>query len=164
MLISYTTNKFPEEYVPTVFENYTANVMVDNKALNLDLWDTAGQEDYERLRPLSYPQTDIFLVCFALNSPTSYENVKTKWLPELQHHAPGVPFILVGTKVDMRGDNGSISTARGEQLRAELKSTKYLECSAKTQEGLKQVFDAAIQCVLSARTSPTTKKSKCLIL
>lgn len=165
MLISYTTNKFPEEYVPTVFDNYNANVMVDAKAYNLGLWDTAGQEDYDRLRPLSYPQTDLFLVCFSVNSPTSYDNVKTKWYPELQLHAPGVPIILVGTKLDMRdGSSNSVTKARGEQLCAEIKGVKYMECSSRTQEGLKQVFDSAIQTVLSSRSAPVQKKRGCLIL
>ena len=112
--------------------------MVDAKAYNLGLWDTAGQEDYDRLRPLSYPQTDVFLVCFAITSPTSFENVKNKWLPELQHHAPGVPFFLVGTQLDMRESGGGIPKQRGEQLCSELKGHRYMECSSKTQEGLKQ--------------------------
>ena len=63
---------------------------------------TAGQEDYDRLRPLSYPQTDVFLVCFSVSSTTSFENVQHKWVPELRHYCPDTPFVLVGMKGDLR--------------------------------------------------------------
>jgi len=173
LLISYTTNAFPGEYIPTVFDNYSANVMVDGKPINLGLWDTAGQEDYDRLRPLSYPQTDVFLVCFSVISNSSFENVKTKWVPEIQHHAPNVPILLVGTKSDLRKDDNTIKqlnsrqqsmvTVDGAQRMAkEIGAVNFLECSALTQEGLKQVFDEAIR---AAMTRPTkSKKNRCELL
>jgi len=173
LLISYTTNAFPGEYIPTVFDNYSANVMVDGKPINLGLWDTAGQEDYDRLRPLSYPQTDVFLVCFSVISNSSFENVKTKWVPEIQHHAPNVPIVLVGTKSDLRKDDNTIKQLNSRQqsmvtveaaqrMAKEIGAVNFLECSALTQEGLKQVFDDAIR---AAMTKPTGKKgNKCTLL
>jgi len=175
-LISYTTNAFPGEYIPTVFDNYSANVMVDGKPISLGLWDTAGQEDYDRLRPLSYPQTDVFLICFSIVSRASFDNVKAKWAPEIEHHAPGVPIILVGTKLDLRDDEATKESMRkmrtqpityeeALQVSREIKAVKYLECSALTQRNLKSVFDEAIRAVLSPRPPPKSKKSKgCVIL
>jgi len=156
--IAYTSNSFPKEYVPTVFDNYSANVRVADKTVSLSLWDTAGQEDYDRLRPLSYPQTDVFLICFSVISSTSFSNVKTKWWPEVTHHCP-TSNILVGTKLDLREDPekleslkekglSPITTDQGEQLSREIKAVKYMECSALTQKGLKEVFDFAIKTVL----------------
>jgi len=173
LLISYTTNAFPGEYIPTVFDNYSANVMVDGKPINLGLWDTAGQEDYDRLRPLSYPQTDVFLVCFSVISTSSFENVKTKWVPEIQHHAPNVPILLVGTKSDLRKDENTVKQLNSRQqsmvtienaqrMAKEIGAVNFLECSALTQEGLKQVFDDAIRAAMSKPNKPTGKKCNLL--
>ncbi|KAJ1564677.1 Ras- protein ced-10, partial [Cladochytrium tenue] len=153
------------------FDNYSANVMVDGRPVNLGLWDTAGQEDYDRLRPLSYPQTDVFLVCFSLVNMASFENVRAKWYPEISHHSPNTPMILVGTKLDLREDRETVERLRekrmspisyqtGTAMAREIGAVKYLECSALTQKGLKNVFDDAIRAVLSPTHQPQRGKSK----
>ncbi len=154
--------------------------MCDNKAVSLGLWDTAGQEDYDRLRPLSYPGTDVFIICFSLVNPSSFENVRSKWIPEIQNHCPNVPFLLAGTKLDMRDDPTTIANLKarnqapityqqGLQMSREVGAYKYLECSAMTQRGLKNVFDEAMRSVISP--SPKAgggkkdkRKKKCSIL
>eukprot|EP01102_Stenamoeba_stenopodia_P001388 TRINITY_DN11195_c0_g1_i1.p1 TRINITY_DN11195_c0_g1~~TRINITY_DN11195_c0_g1_i1.p1 ORF type:complete len:204 (+),score=37.94 TRINITY_DN11195_c0_g1_i1:351-962(+) len=179
LLISYTSNSFPQEYVPTVFDNYTCNIMVEGKTISLGLWDTAGQEDYDRLRPLSYPQTDVFLVCFSIINPTSFANIKTKWVPEVRHHCPNTKMILVGTKLDLRdskeaidkireqGFAGAITPQEGQNLAKEIGAVQYMECSALTQKGLKQVFDQAIKSVIRPapqRRPQPKKEAGCTLL
>ncbi|CAH1123184.1 unnamed protein product [Ceutorhynchus assimilis] len=138
MLFSYSFNTFPI-YIPAIFENNSANVMVDDTPILLILWDTAGQEDYDRLRPLSYPKTDVFLICFSLVSAISYDNIKTKWFTEVKYHCPNTPIILVGTQQDLREDRtpndniGEVVTyPQGVALAKDINAVKYLECSALT--------------------------------
>jgi len=102
MLISFTTNTFPKEYVPTVFDNFFTNVSLDGQIVNFHLWDTAGQEEWDKLRYLAYPETDCFILCYDITNKDSLANLKQKWEPEITHHRPGVPFIVVGTKLDLR--------------------------------------------------------------
>jgi len=146
LLISYTRNAFPQDYIPTVFDNYTVDVLSDGKPISLGLWDTAGQEDYDQLRPLSYPMTDVFLVCFSVISETSFQNVTNKWIPELRHYEPNTPMILCGLKTDLRDDGGRkiVSVASAKALAKEV-GIRYTECSALTQVGLKAVFDEVVR-------------------
>lgn len=175
LLISYTSNTFPTDYVPTVFDNFSANVVVDGNNVNLGLWDTAGQEDYNRLRPLSYRGTDVFLLAFSLISKASYENVSKKWIHELKHYVPSVPIVLVGTKLDLRDDKqffsdhpgaAPITTAQGEELKNQIGAAAYIECSSKTQQNVKAVFDAAINSVLQLPkpVKPRKKRQTCSVL
>ncbi|XDV16207.1 hypothetical protein PO909_016023 [Leuciscus waleckii] len=116
-------------------------------------------EENDRLRPLSYPQTDVFLICFSLVDPDSFENIRAKWFPEVRHHCPNTPIILVGTKLDLRDDKDTteelkekkqtpITYKQGLAMATETGAVKYLECSALTQMGLKTVFDEAVRAVL----------------
>lgn len=171
LLISYTTNSFPGEYVPTVFDNYNANAIVEGNPVNLGLWDTAGSEEYDTLRPLSYPGTDVFLICFSIFSPESFESVTKKWYPEISEHASDTPIILVGTKLDLRAkpeaiqslkENSQepITTKKGEELAKKIGAKRYLECSALTQEGLAKVFEEAVKVILFPNKESTEETSQ----
>jgi len=169
LLISFATDKFPEEYVPTVFENYTADMELNGKSIYLHLWDTAGQEDYDRLRPLSYPGTDVVLLCFSLVSEASFESVQEKWDPEIKHFLPTVPKILVGLKVDLRdsktpdpsiGKFECITTQQGLELAKEIGAFKYVESSAKTRMGLSDVFQASIDACIAKSNEKEQKRKE----
>jgi len=154
LLIVFSKDEFPEEYVPTIFENYVADIEVDGRPIELALWDTAGQEDYDRLRPLSYPDTDVLLVCFSIANPDSLSNVTEKWQSEIMHFCPKVPIILVGTKKDLRYDPTTmeelsemklkpVSTEQGQHIASVIGARAYHECSARTREGVREVFESA---------------------
>merc|ERR1712241_930663 len=153
LLIVFSKDQFPEVYVPTVFENYVADIEVDGKQVELALWDTAGQEDYDRLRPLSYPDTDVILMCFSIDSPDSLQNIPEKWVPEVKHFCPNVPIVLVGNKKDLRS-NGSakcVRTQEGEQMATRIGAVAYVENSALTKEGVRNVFEIATRASLSGK-------------
>ncbi|KAF8566215.1 hypothetical protein P879_06755 [Paragonimus westermani] len=171
LLIVFSKDQFPDLYIPTVFESYVADVDIGDKRVELALWDTAGQEDYDRLRPLSYPDTDVVLMCFSIDSPDSLENIQEKWTPEVKHFCDKVPIILVGNKKDLRNDSATIaelhrmklapvSAVEGRAMAEKIGARCYLECSAKTKEGVRQVFETATKIALE------TKKSgkKCTLL
>lgn len=158
-----------------LFEASSANVVVDGEPITLRLWDTIGQAEYDRLRPMAYPNTDVFVICFSLVQLESYENVRKKWYPEVRHYCPEVPVILAGTMLDLRDDDtqsmdelgctelNAVTYQQGERMAHEISATKYLECSALTQTGVCTVFDEAIRAVLYPVKRPKTKSS-CLLL
>eukprot|EP00009_Paramoeba_aestuarina_P001683 CAMPEP_0201520964 /NCGR_PEP_ID=MMETSP0161_2-20130828/13544_1 /ASSEMBLY_ACC=CAM_ASM_000251 /TAXON_ID=180227 /ORGANISM="Neoparamoeba aestuarina, Strain SoJaBio B1-5/56/2" /LENGTH=201 /DNA_ID=CAMNT_0047919499 /DNA_START=92 /DNA_END=697 /DNA_ORIENTATION=- len=181
MLISYTEGKFPKEYVPTVFENYEAEISVHGIDVKFSLWDTAGQEGYARIRTLSYPKTDIFLLCFSVDNQPSLANVRDRWIKEIRHHCPNAPLILVGTKIDLRDDEAKveefrsqgkefITTAEGEEMGNDIGALHYIECSALTRNGLKHVFDEALEAVISSRSGGNgnnqkpARRAPCIVL
>jgi Ras homolog gene family, member A len=140
--------------------------------VELALWDTAGQEDYDRLRPLSYPDSHVILICFAIDSPDSLDNVQEKWISEVLHFCAGLPILLVGCKKDLRNDGRTIeelkrtgqapvSFEEGLAVAQKIGAYKYLECSARTQEGVKEVFEHATRAALLAKTK---RKKQCLIV
>ncbi|KAB0798464.1 hypothetical protein PPYR_09457 [Photinus pyralis] len=169
LLMRYTTDEFLSDYVPTVFENYAASTLVGDEVYDVHLFDTAGQEAYNHLRKLTLEQADVIVVCFSVDLWNSFINVKEKWIPELQEHYSKIPFMVVGTKIDLRFDTDTIEklTAQGrkpitkeegEVLAKELSANAYLECSALTRENVDSVFKEALQIAVSQREIATPKE------
>lgn len=163
LLLRYKRDEFLEGiYVPTVFETYVADIEIGRKKVELALWDTAGQEDYDRLRPLSYPDADVILMCYSVDEPDTLENIPEKWAPEVHHFCPGVPIILVGCKKDLKQDpetlrllakrgKKTVSTEEGQSTALSIKAAGFLECSAKTREGVIESFEAATLATLKRK-------------
>ena len=174
LLVSYTKNEFPREYIPTVFENYSTVVCIDGSNIQLTLYDTAGQEDYDKIRPLSYPSTDVFLICYSIISQASLDNVEGRWIGEIEQYCPGVPYLLVGTKadfreeMDIRNSPKIISEQDGQEMASKIGAKKYIECSALTQKNLKELFDSAIRIALEKKSNDLSqyhrRRHRCCLL
>ena len=149
LLVTYAENKFPQEYVPTTFDNYQAHkaITLQNRTIyvDLELWDTAGQEGYEEMRKLSYLDTDVFLIMFSLDRRTSFNNVRTHWIKELRQcpeagNLTTAKVILVGTKSDLQGGANGVTDAEGEALAQEIGAYAYIGASAKFNRRVEDVF------------------------
>ena len=176
--------------MPTVFENYVTQVPFDGKTVELALWDTAGQEEYDRLRPLSYPESDVILIVFSIDFPVSLANVQdkvssgchplscatadiTQWYPEVAHFCEGTPLILVGTKTDLRRDEQTkrmlsaqgqtpITPEQGATVAREI-GAKYIECSAKMGTGVQDVFSLALKESMRGKWGKMVKQRRCVV-
>ena len=98
----YVRREFPKEYIPTVFDNFEAETTFKDEQLKYSFWDTAGQSGYARIRTLSYPNTDLFILAFSVVEHRSYKSVKERWYEEVKRHCPETKLLLVGTKTDLR--------------------------------------------------------------
>lgn len=125
---------------------------MDGKPIKLGLWDTAGQEGYNRLRPLSYPNTDVFILCFSLDNLASFYIVRNKWCSEICHYCPSAPIILLGTKHDLviknLGLQNLVTFRQAIEMKKEIGAIRYLECSAVNQHGVNEVFEVAARAAL----------------
>lgn len=157
LCIVYKDGEYPQDpYVPTIFENYAATVTWNNRRYILNLFDSAGQEEYDQLRIMAYPNTNVFILCFSVVDPDSYSNILSKWIPELNRHAPRVPIILVGTKLDLRNDPSTldhlaeknqrpITQSQGEYLARICSAKAYAECSSMLNFNVRNVFEQVIE-------------------
>jgi len=139
--------------------------------MELALWDTAGQEDYDRLRPLSYPDSDVVLICYSVDDPDSLTNVAEKWWPEVRHFCPYVPIVVVGNKVDLRPDDAIISeldvsklkfvqNCQGREVATRIGAVAYHECSAWNNDGVQEVFEAATRAALRRSTCKRRRRHR----
>ncbi|KKY28977.1 putative rho3 protein [Diplodia seriata] len=176
LLNVFTRGYFPTVYEPTVFENYVHDIFIDNVHVELSLWDTAGQEEFDRLRSLSYDDTHAIMLCFSVDSPDSLENVETKWVGEIAENCPGVKLVLVALKCDLReqtdaddedGQQGEkpvlINYDQGLKVAEKIRALRYLECSAMKNRGVNEAFTEAARVALSVKNAKDND-AKCVVM
>lgn len=159
---SHLLSVFSGKQFSELFENYKITIEIEGKKVELALWDTTGIKDYDRLRLLSYPDTDVILMCFSIDSPESLRNIPEKWIPEVKRTCPNVPVILIGNKKDTRNVQNTqkehhgikqepVNWTEGQAMAEKIYALAYVECSAKTKEGVKGVFETAIRVALRGK-------------
>jgi small GTP-binding protein len=157
LALTYIGESLSAEYIPTVFDDYHTPRMIGGEGIDLLICDTSGQTEYERLRPHSYPFTEVFVICFSLVSPESLQHVREYWLREINQYSPGIPYILVGLQCDRRNvlaehpdratspELVAVPSARGSAMKREIGARSYVECSSLTQINVAQVFERVIR-------------------
>ncbi|CAI2354355.1 unnamed protein product [Caenorhabditis sp. 36 PRJEB53466] len=168
LLFAYTKKQFLDSYTTTVFDNWAVSVQIDQKSYSVNLFDTAGQGSYEKIRCLSYPHANVFLVCFSLVDKKTLDSCRSTWLPEIRKYAgENVPVMLVGTKNDLResADPQSIVTDDyARKVASEIGCHKYFSCSALTHKGLKRVFDESFLAAVGLKIEEEAPNPCCTIL
>lgn len=154
------------------------DIFVDNVHIELSLWDTAGQEEFDRLRSLSYDDTHAIMLCFSVDSKDSLENVESKWVGEIAENCQGVKLVLVALKCDLREQDTDEPTVDGQprekkdlitydqglEVARRISALRYLECSAMKNRGVNEAFTEAARVALSVKPQGSKDESKCVIM
>nr|XP_025044477.1 rho-related GTP-binding protein Rho6 [Pelodiscus sinensis] len=160
---------YPETYVPTVFENYTACLETEEQRVELSLWDTSGSPYYDNVRPLCYSDSDAVLLCFDVGRPETMDSALKKWKTEILDYCPSTRVLLIGCKTDLRTDlstlmelshqkQAPVSYEQGCAVAKQLGAESYLECSAFTSEkSVHSIFRTASAICLSKAGPPAPK-------
>lgn len=164
LLIRYISGEFETAYVPTVFDQKRVEYKdaTTGRVVNLSIWDTAGQEDFDRVRVLSYVDVDLILMCFSLSSSASLMSISERWKEEVEHFCKGAPRILVGMKADLRkkSDANLITQEKAIEVAKYISAKSYVECSSYTGENVDEVFHQVVD-ILMNRKRKKTKPSGC---
>ena len=159
LLISYQSQEFPKVHIPTIFENKTIDKEVpingQPATISIDLWDTAGQEEFDRLRILAYPGTNVLLLCFCVVEPISFKNLAHKWVPEIKQYCPEGQIVLVGTQSDRRAETPQDEQVTAEEIDAyknKIGAVAYVETSALARTNVDECFEIAINKFLNSGT------------
>ncbi|RHZ69455.1 hypothetical protein Glove_283g36 [Diversispora epigaea] len=176
LLNVFTRGCFPQNYEPTVFENFVHDIWIENRHIEISLWDTAGQEEFDRLRSLSYAETHVIMLCFAVDNRDSLENIESKWMEEIHENCPGVKLVLVALKCDLREDiqvmrsmqrygERPVSYEEGIEVARNIRASKYLECSSKHNRGVREAFEqSALVSIHAKRKGLPGESSRCILL
>ncbi|UJR37771.1 hypothetical protein I4U23_030463 [Adineta vaga] len=167
LVVSYTTNDFPTQYVPTAFDNYSVDVSVGTRLVHFDICDTGGKEQFSPLHGLCIPYSDVILLCFSVVNPSSFQNAITYWLSRARRSNSKIPIILVGTQMDLRSDLQTLLTLDQQKLKPvtekeararaqQMHACSYIECSSLTEKNLKTVFDTAVLAAIEFRDTNIT--------
>ncbi|CAF0779490.1 unnamed protein product [Rotaria sordida] len=136
--------QYSDKYIGSTFDNYATEIEIDKQKFELIVVVTPAGDDYDRIRPLAYLNTDVIIICFAIDNPDSFKNLSEKWIPECNHFCPRTPIILVGNKKDLRNDKSKaeqlVHSKEGYKMARQIGSGVYIECSAKTGEAHEETF------------------------
>ncbi|KAK0755061.1 ras family-domain-containing protein [Schizothecium vesticola] len=175
-IVAFTTGAKQGEYIPKAFDTYSASLMIHGRLCSLGLWDTSGLEDHHRLRPLAYPQTDIFLVFGRIGIKSTFDSIEGLWIPEISHQSPRIPILIVG--ISSEDDQQLFKLARqrhepckhedytkmGKRLAKRIGAVRYMECNISTLYNVKAVFSEAVLTVVDPKRNglpqSRSKKSK----
>ncbi|XP_034396361.1 rho-related GTP-binding protein RhoN [Cyclopterus lumpus] len=171
LLHVFAKDCYPENYVPTVFENYTASFEIDKHRIELNMWDTSGSSYYDNVRPLAYPDADAVLVCFDISRPETLDSVIKKWQGETQEFCPNAKVVLVGCKLDMRTDVSTlrelskqrlipVTHEQGSTVARQMGAVAYVECTSKVSENsVRDVFHVTTVASVRRPHKPQLKRS-----